>query len=314
MILLALSLMLCLTLVVVFIKTNDTKSTLSTAWTTDTATAAEAGLTDSLESEDDSTYQFSVNSLTSIIQSYLEEEAVDLTQISYFFNSELLTTPIIFNGDVIMTAASTTKLPLVMYYYDQIASGTLTSQSRLTYCVDCDDENSPIDALYGVGDQVPLATLLHYTILYSDNAASNILRSALGDYSAWRQAILKYTPLISATSQWNSENVTSADYGQAVIEYLYANQSNYPQLIADMKQAATGKYLQDIDESVDIAHKYGWYDGYIHDYGIVYTEIAYQIGVFTDNLADGEAIISHINEICFAYNQWLVSQAIAGTS
>lgn len=253
----------------------------------------------------DGPYDFNIYSLPAIIEAYLHQIDVDPSAVAYFFTTDLLATPIISNGETEMIAASTTKLPLVMHYYDAIASGQISSQATLLYCADCDEENSPINGTYQVGDQVPLLTLLHSTALYSDNAASNILRVALGNYAAWRQIIRDYTPDIQVSEQWAGENLISANYAQALVSYLFKHQDQYADLIDDLRQATSSQFLQDLNENVIIADKYGWYDGYIHDYGIVYADSPYQIGVFTNNIADAESVIAKISRICSAYNLWL---------
>lgn len=51
------------------------------------------------------------------------------------------------------------------------------------------------------------------------------------------------------------------------------------------------KYITDYD----VAHKYGSYEGNIHDYGIVYGKEPYIIGVFTKSVPDAEELIANIS-------------------
>jgi len=70
-----------------------------------------------------------------------------------------------------------------------------------------------------------------------------------------------------------------------------------------MKEAAPGTFLQkyiDLD-LFPVAHKYGDYDGCLHDYGIVYTPAPFLIGVFTDHVSNAEDLIGVIGETYLNY-------------
>lgn len=66
-------------------------------------------------------------------------------------------------------------------------------------------------------------------------------------------------------------------------------------------QAAVGEYMQLNFDYFEIAHKYGSYNGYVHDNGIVYTPSPYLIGVFTNSVSEAQNIISEINMLFLQY-------------
>ena len=56
-----------------------------------------------------------------------------------------------------------------------------------------------------------------------------------------------------------------------------------------------GMYLKEYIPNYDVAHKYGSYGGYVHDYGIVFGEKTYLVGVFTRNITDSDEVIAQIS-------------------
>ena len=63
-----------------------------------------------------------------------------------------------------------------------------------------------------------------------------------------------------------------------------------------MKISSNGGYLKAKLSQYEVAHKYGSYDGYVHDYGIIYGQNTYLIGVFTKGIANGNDLIADIGE------------------
>ena len=199
-----------------------------------------------------------------------------------------------YNENKYFTAASTVKVPIAMYYYDEINAGTYTTDSKLLYEQgDYEAGGGTTASLYSVGDYVPLDFLLEQAIINSDNTAVNILIGNLG-YSNARKDITKYSDEI-VPEDFYSNNITSAGYAYDVINYLYEHQDSYQKLIEDMKQSSMGMYLKEYINDYDVAHKYGSYGGYVHDYGIVYGEKTYLVGIFTRNITDSDEVIAQIS-------------------
>ena len=199
-----------------------------------------------------------------------------------------------YNEDSYFTAASTIKVPVAMYYYDEINADAYTTDSKLLYEQgDYEAGGGTTASLYSVGDYVPLGYLLEQAIINSDNTAINILIGNLG-YSKTRRGITKYSDEV-VPEDFYSNNITSAGYAYDVINYLYEHQDSYQKLIEDMKQSSMGMYLKEYITDYDVAHKYGSYGGYVHDYGIVYGEKTYLIGIFTRNITDSDEVIAQIS-------------------
>lgn len=63
-----------------------------------------------------------------------------------------------------------------------------------------------------------------------------------------------------------------------------------------MKISSGDGYLKANLPQYDVAHKYGSYDGYVHDYGIIYGQNTYLIGIFTNGIVNASDFIADIGE------------------
>lgn len=200
-----------------------------------------------------------------------------------------------YNENTYFTAASTIKVPVAMLYYDKVADGELSLSDTLLYNSDdyeAGDGSTAAD--YSVGDNIPISYLLEQSIVNSDNTALNILIHSIG-YETCKEELTKYSDA-AISEEFFKSNVANGSYYYDVLQYLYQNSDKYSELIEYMKQSSGGEYLKANLPQYEVAHKYGSYDGYVHDYGIIYGQNTYLIGVFTKNIADASNLIAEIGE------------------
>ena len=191
-------------------------------------------------------------------------------------------------------AASTVKVPVAIMYYDKIKNGELTKESTLQYTSDDYEEGGGTTAsLYSVGDNVPISYLLEQSIVNSDNTAVNILIDGIG-YRKCREQIAEFSDE-QFTEEFYTTNLTTADLGYNIINRIYQNQTDYEELIGFMKKSSNGEYLKKYVTEYDVAHKYGSYAGNVHDYGIVYSDSPYLIGVYTQGVSGADELIANIS-------------------
>lgn len=231
-----------------------------------------------------------------IVQKYIKNKNLNENNFAFFYYEPQTEKTYIYNGESYFTAASTIKVPLAMIYYDKINNGDLNSESTFQYLEENYEEGSGTTAaLYKAGEYVPLPFLLEQMIVNSDNTATNILKTGLGGEKAYRILIKQYTKQ-EMPSEFNEKNITSANYSLDVIKKLYENQEKYKTLIELMKRSSGGGYLKKNITTCEIAHKYGSYEGNIHDYGICFAKQNYLIGIFTQKVPDAENLIANINK------------------
>ena len=191
-------------------------------------------------------------------------------------------------------AASTVKVPVAIMYYDKIKNGELTKESTLQYTSDDYEEGGGTTAsLYSVGGYIPISYLLEQSIVNSDNTAVNILIDGIG-YRKCREQIAEFSDE-QFTEEFYTTNLTTADLGYNIINRIYQNQTDYEELIGFMKKSSNGEYLKKYVTEYDVAHKYGSYAGNVHDYGIVYSDSPYLIGVYTQGVSGADELIANIS-------------------
>ena len=98
------------------------------------------------------------------------------------------------------------------------------------------------------------------------------------------------------SEEFYEENITSGAYSYDLLTHLYENRESYSELIEYMKKSSDGEYLKKYIEEYDVAHKYGSYDGYVHDYGIVFGDTTYLIGVYTKGVPNADELIANISK------------------
>ena len=198
------------------------------------------------------------------------------------------------NQDKYFKGASTVKVPVAMIYYYKIKNGELTLESTLQYTSDDYEAGGGTTAsTYSVGEYIPISFLLEQSIINSDNTAVNILIDGIG-YRKCRELMAQYSDE-EFIEDFYTSNLTKASFGFDIINHIYQNQENYQELIGYMKQSSFGEYLKKYITEYDVAHKYGSYAGNVHDYGIVFADSPYLIGVYTQNVPDADELIANIS-------------------
>lgn len=229
-----------------------------------------------------------------LIQELQIEKGLNESNFSFFYYNVDLQKYYFYNEDTYFTAASTVKLPVAMLYYDKIRKDEISLEDTILYTSDCYEAGAGTTAyMYSVGSKVPISLLLEQAIVNSDNTAINILINNLG-YTNCKTQIAGYSE-IELPENFYTSNIISAKYGYDVVNYLYQNIENYSELIEYLKISSNGEYLKKYITEYDVAHKYGSYNGYVHDYGIVFGESTYFIGIFTKKIANADELIANIS-------------------
>ncbi|MEW6447518.1 MAG: serine hydrolase [Bacillota bacterium] len=204
-------------------------------------------------------------------------------------------------------AASTFKLPLNLYLYEQIAAGKIDPLSRLTYLQKHYEGGTGILQYKPVGSTYSIAELSLYSIVYSDNVATNILLSYLG-----RINVKNYMRSLGGGVVDDDRNITCPeDMAKYMLRLLdFADQ--YPEygtlLIGYLENTVFNERLpQPLPEGVKVAHKIGnWPNtGTYNDVGYVkHPENPYIIAVFSKNTESRERafqIIRNISKLVYNY-------------
>ncbi len=229
-----------------------------------------------------------------LITDIMSANGLNSSNFGFFFYNIDTREYYFYNENKYFTAASTVKVPVAMLYYDKINNGEITEESTLLYKSNAYEAGAgEVTSKYRAGSYIPYSVLLRELIVNSDNTANNILIGNIG-FNKYRYEIAKYSDK-ELSSQFYSSNVTCPGFSYDVVKYLYNHSDEYAELIENMKKSSYGKYLKENLE-YDVAHKYGSYNGYVHDYGIIYGKQTYLMGVFTRNKNNAPTLIANIGK------------------
>ncbi len=204
----------------------------------------------------------------------------------------------IHNPEKVFVAASTYKLPLALVVYDEILSGNINLTDKYEFLEKHLENGGMVTDNYDIGDKISVDYLLTNMILYSDNSAARILFGNLGGSNNFHKLASKYSDGVDYYELSKDGNFTNAKYLYDTLKHLYINSDNYTKLLNDMKEAKG--YFDDSKLSVEIAQKWGLYDGNKHCVGIVYSDTPYIIVVLTKDFKS-DVIIPKINSMVYNY-------------
>ena len=185
------------------------------------------------------------------------------------------------NPDTFMGAASMFKLPLCMYFTEQMQSGQIVW-----------DAEAMRSSYKDVQDRV---------LLDSSNEDAQILWEQLGGFAAFRSLTAAYMgaepeDMAGEVSQYN---LYTPRHFIACLRLLYTERERFPDVLETMLQATPDHYFRMSENRYDIAHKFGYVpvtapgeDLLTNDCGIIFTSQPFALVVFTSNVAEGEQLLA----------------------
>ena len=190
-----------------------------------------------------------------------------------------------WNETHMMVAASTFKLPLNLYYYELENAGELASDALIT------QGGATLD-------------LCHYlSIVESNNEISHALLYRIGTFPEYKEAMRKYFTMTDdeIDPKYYQNNYYCTRMMMDTLKYIYARQEEFPELIDNMKQAhpQNGYFKAKVTE-MEVAHKYGSFEGAENDVGIFYAEHPFLLAVYTQNV--GEGVVQDAARLAADYN------------
>ena len=190
-----------------------------------------------------------------------------------------------WNETHMMIAGSTFKLPLNLYYYELENAGEIAP-----------------DALITQGG----ATLdwCHYlSIVESNNEISHALLYRIGNFRDYKNAMRTYFTMTDEEidPKYYQDNYYCTRMMMDTLKYIYAHQEGLTELVDYMKQShpQNGYFRAKVTE-MEVAHKYGSFEGAENDVGIFYAERPFLLAVYTQNV--GELVVQDAARLAADYN------------
>lgn len=203
------------------------------------------------------------------------------------------------NSDKTFIAASTVKIQLNMVLADMFKNGQAGENEKLTYTSGDYEEGTGILQDMDRSKPYAITTLSDYSIMHSDNIATNILIRRIG-YENFRTLVDKK---LGYTTN-HSDNYITAAQETNILTQLYQNKDNnayYSHIIDIMKNTDFHDRLDKYIDTKIVAHKIGNYSDYVNDAGIVYTDKPYVISIYTKGISNANEVIAHISKMVYDY-------------
>ncbi len=187
-----------------------------------------------------------------------------------------------YKSDTALYAASTIKLLDGLYIFTAAADGTLNLDDTIVYEAKYHEGASKGMQNHDYGEEIPLRTLVKYAIVYSDNTAHRLLLNYIG-FNELKNYGKSLGALHTLDGGDNFGEISADDaiiYLQNTYDFIANNGELGKELQGYMLEAEENA-LKYPGLDVDVGHKYGEYNEYFHDIGIVYDEKPYLVAILT---------------------------------
>ena len=195
------------------------------------------------------------------------------------------------NDTVFMPAASTFKLPLNMYYYEMERDGKIDPDAVIPYAK-------------GAGGEFVLRDAHMASLVYSNNEMSLGMLYNLGVFAEYKQQMRDayfHMPEEDIHYLYYEKNYYCTNMMMDALKYLYAHSEDFEEMLGYMKQAQPDEYFRACVTEIEVAHKFGWFEGSNNDVGIFYTEEPFLLAVYTKDLND-DTILCDVARLVTDYN------------
>lgn len=208
-----------------------------------------------------------------------------------------------------ITAASTVKLPVVLYLNELIASGELDWDNKVKYdsATDWQDGAGILQFTARDKDAFSLRVLANLAITISDNIAYKMLTRHLG-----RENVINFMEGLGGKIVFpEGRNITCARdmglYVEAVMTFAKTHPDLGSRLLDDMSHPIYHVGIPgNLPDEVIVAHKEGDVSGVANDVGIVFQDKPYILVVLSKGVSDideGFARIARISKIVYDYQE-----------
>lgn len=240
---------------------------------------------DALEEADEPAAKEDEGTLAALFAAFREEYGLTEDNFAVSYYDTVTGERYDWNETHMMVAASTYKLPLNLYYYEMENAGEIAPDALIT------------------GGGATLDWCHYLSIVESNNEISHALLYRIGTFRDYKIALRKYFTMTDdeIDEKYYQNNFFCTRMMMDTLEYVYANAEEFPELLDYMKQSLPKDgYFKKYVTDVDVAHKYGSFEGAENDVGIFYTERPFLLAVYTQYA--GVEIVSLAAQLAYSYN------------
>lgn len=217
------------------------------------------------------------------------------------------------NENKTFVAASTVKVPIMLYLYTLAAEKKIDLNTKVVYDKDKDFESGAgvLEHIAKQGDKYSLRALASQAITTSDNVANRMIMRYLG-----KENIIKFMKGLGGQIVYpNGKNITTpkdmVTYMEAVISFSKAYPEIGEMFLNDMAHTVYNSGIPALlPENLFIPHKEGDLNDVANDVGIVYCQRPYILAILTEknkNIDEGFKHIANISKIIYDYQTKIMS-------
>lgn len=229
----------------------------------------------------------------------------NINRVGFLFYDITTGKQIAINEDMVCVAASTYKVGMNVVAYDLVNSGELDLSSTIWYNSGYYESGTGVlqnQISATLANPVPIQKLLDYSIIYSDNIATNMVSGYLGGANYVRA---KVSSITGVTGIDTTRNVITPEEEFLLLRRIYDNRDNtyYSHLISVMEQTIFHDRIDKYIPQEITAHKIGDYGSYTNDVGIIFTDKPYIFVMYTNGVSDADELIAGLSNLI--YNEQL---------
>ena len=212
------------------------------------------------------------DTLEARVAQFMEENYLNEQNFSMSYHNTVTGESYAFEGTHMMIAASTYKLPLNLYYYQQELAGEIAPDALIA-------------GVYRLSD-------CHYqSLVWSNNEISEAMLYQIGSFQEYKQTMRTFTDMTDdeIDPRYYSGNLYCTRMMMDALKYLYDHAADYEEMLSYMKEASPQNgYFRKYVTECEVAHKYGSFEGAENDTGIIYAGQPFLLAVYTQDVAGEE--------------------------
>lgn len=234
-----------------------------------------------------------------LIQAYEElfsEMGLQEASIGFAFQDLRTGASFSYHGAQRFEAASTMKLPVAMYSWEEVAAGNASLEEEMTVMEEDIEAGQGAVSAAGEGGVFTLESLLHESIIASDNTANHMI------LRFWQGRVPEGWLILAFDARYGTNYNNGRSFSAAellpMLKRLYEEKDapGIQILIQDLLNTGyepmAALYL-----NVPVARKYGKLGTLYHDIGLAFSDAPFSFAVFTDGLATPADSIGRIVKV-----------------
>ena len=212
------------------------------------------------------------DTLEARVAQFMEENYLNEQNFSMSYYNTVTGESYAFEDTHMMVAASTYKLPLNLYYYQQELAGEIAPDALIA-------------GVYRLSD-------CHYqSLVWSNNEISEAMLYQIGSFQEYKQTMRTFTDMTDdeIDPRYYSGNLYCTRMMMDALKYLYDHAADYEEMLSYMKEASPQNgYFRKYVTECEVAPKYGSFEGAENDTGIIYAGQPFLLAVYTQDVAGEE--------------------------